>query len=1160
MKRYAEPGAKRRSVMRRKPRKQGIKSLCDNILTETARALRALFLNIVGDTKTEIDEGVTWTTGEIEGLRDVIKVYAKDAYDAAQATGSIIDPMNAMEGLSKSLKDGVLSEQQLMQMVSDIGGKLRTSQLLALINNWDMYESMLNDYRNAAGSADKEIENAMDSWTRKSNVLKNTWTEFVKTGLDSGQMKGILDFITGIVERLDSLPAVLTRILAVVASLNISKLVSGIESLYEKTTGLFASIKAGAGSIGAFGAVLGGIALAWSAVSFAVESYNLAQEKAREATENAIQAAKDDIASLDNLRSQYEAIVSSTEAESEKNKQLAEYKKQLVEVYGFEKDAVAGVNLERQTGIDLLDKEAEATLRKTLSENQATFERAAAAYNGTTSTRTFGGNIASSMIPAEELKRAGASIQELEDGTATLIVAGKNLRDTYENLGNVMAVLEKKQLSRAGLNLSEKNLLENLRAEYNRLGGEMEKWGGIYEGQIEMQARYNLLLEGTSSVIVDSRAAFDGLKRTLHETYGSNKELWDVMERMVNEMFPEYASGLKSTEAAAEDATGALEDETSALFANQKALGDNASAADIAAAAQKDAEAAVRSVIPALFDEQGQLNATGQTALSASSALADVVNAQLKLQYEAANSNLINLRAQLAGVSTEAIRAAMAIAVAYDAANAARAMGHSVGNLGYDRNSAANGVGTAYSLLRQIQAAEAEINRVQTQINSVQRYSSGGSSYTPSYNPHSGSSSGSGRTSGSSSSGSSAKQTDPRLESLLARVDILKAELALMKERGDSEDKQIGKMRELEGALKNLSNYYTKIGADQTDILNTEREWWSIENDIQKLLKDNTDYDKLRLEAAQNRVSLLKSELALLKEKGASDEDQISKMREIMQAIHDEAEILREIGGSQEEINGLSREWWSYHNDIADMLRDETDYDKLKREAASSRVALLKSELALMQERGDSTEAQIAKMREIMKALHDEAEVLRSIGADQEEINGYSREWWSYHNQIQELMDKEAQDAQTLADNLRDAAEAQRDLNNAERERNVHVYNKQTGQWEWTARPDSVISAQDAFWQAIQKLPEDQRAPYIAALNTSIWNNNLPGSMGLLGNILTDGRTISAWDMARRAAQNIVERQYVFGSVTLSERQAKEYSVYEFAEMSKQLSMFGNTP
>lgn len=172
--------------------------------TEAATALRALFLNIIGDTKTEIDEGVTWTTGEIAGLRDVIKVYAKDAYNAAQATGSVINPMKAIAGLSKSMKDGLLTEQQLMEMVSDIGGKLRTSQLLALIQNWDMYQSMLGDFADAAGSADKEVENALDSWTRKTEILKNKWTEFVSHLVETDTIKGALDGVIGLVEFLDS--------------------------------------------------------------------------------------------------------------------------------------------------------------------------------------------------------------------------------------------------------------------------------------------------------------------------------------------------------------------------------------------------------------------------------------------------------------------------------------------------------------------------------------------------------------------------------------------------------------------------------------------------------------------------------------------------------------------------------------------------------------------------------------------------------------------------------------------------------------------------------------------------------------------------------------------------------------------------------------------
>lgn len=172
--------------------------------SEAARAFRALVLNIVGDTKTEIDEGVTWTTGEIAGLKDVIRQYAPAAYEAAKATGEIIDPMEAIGGLAQSMKDGLLTEQKLMEMVSDIGGKLRTSQLLALIQNWDMYQSMLKDYANAVGSADKEISNAMDSWTRKTNILKNEWTEFIQSMVSTETVKGGLDGLIGLVELLDT--------------------------------------------------------------------------------------------------------------------------------------------------------------------------------------------------------------------------------------------------------------------------------------------------------------------------------------------------------------------------------------------------------------------------------------------------------------------------------------------------------------------------------------------------------------------------------------------------------------------------------------------------------------------------------------------------------------------------------------------------------------------------------------------------------------------------------------------------------------------------------------------------------------------------------------------------------------------------------------------
>lgn len=298
--------------------------------TEAATALRALFLNIIGDTKTEIDEGVTWTTGEIAGLRDVIKLYAKDAYDAAQATGSVINPMKAIAGLSKSMKDGLLTEQQLMEMVSDIGGKLRTSQLLALIQNWDMYESMLTDFAGAAGSADKEVENALDSWTRKTEILKNKWTEFVSHLVETDTIKGALDGVIGLVELLDS---DVGHFVITVAALTTGVTVLGKGLTWLKGTelikngkalvGIFADMEKGAGS---FSDVLTLInpktLIVVAAVAALAAAIYVGTQKQREYN-NALQETEAIQSKLGDTQSEYDALIDKTgELTAEEKKRL----------------------------------------------------------------------------------------------------------------------------------------------------------------------------------------------------------------------------------------------------------------------------------------------------------------------------------------------------------------------------------------------------------------------------------------------------------------------------------------------------------------------------------------------------------------------------------------------------------------------------------------------------------------------------------------------------------------------------------------------------------------------------------------------------------------------------------------------------------------------
>lgn len=172
--------------------------------TKAATAARALILNILGDTTTEIADGVTATEETVQSLSGILQKYAPDVVEAAQATGELINPMEAIAALSEAAKDGLLTEADLMTLVSDLGGKLRTNQLLALLENFDTYKDMLEDMSTAAGSAQAELAVMLDTWESKANILKNTWTEFVVHLVDTEDIKTGFDIVIGLVEVLDS--------------------------------------------------------------------------------------------------------------------------------------------------------------------------------------------------------------------------------------------------------------------------------------------------------------------------------------------------------------------------------------------------------------------------------------------------------------------------------------------------------------------------------------------------------------------------------------------------------------------------------------------------------------------------------------------------------------------------------------------------------------------------------------------------------------------------------------------------------------------------------------------------------------------------------------------------------------------------------------------
>lgn len=484
--------------------------------TEAATALRALFLNIIGDTKTEIDEGVTWTTGEIAGLRDVIKVYAKDAYDAAQATGSVINPMKAIAGLSKSMKDGLLTEQQLMEMVSDIGGKLRTSQFLALIQNWDMYESMLTDFAGAAGSADKEVENALDSWTRKTEILNNKWTQFISHLMETDTIKGALDGVIGLVEFLDSDLGHLTLTiggvtLAVVALSAAQKKIAASEAV----TGIAKVSKA----------LQEAIPLLWNYAA------------AKKAAQSKNHAAESALTFLDTGKA--ESLISGLKTAG------------WMAVITL---AIAGVN----KGLQMM-QEATDYLNRSFAE--------------------FDSDIKGANDSLEENRARLAEIAGMEDvwQTDEILAEKAALEETNAELEKQIANLEKVKVAKAKLMVGGEKASAAYVSGGTFLGGYRPGGGDAWESKAESAEAYLTAIQGATELTDAQRTSIENLLGAMDEMMAAYEALKDGGEKLTDaqqrELDAYYA--LKS---AYDWATGGAQRHVDALIDEAKQAGDTGKA------------------------------------------------------------------------------------------------------------------------------------------------------------------------------------------------------------------------------------------------------------------------------------------------------------------------------------------------------------------------------------------------------------------------------------------------------------------------------------------------------------------------------------------------------------------------------------------------------
>lgn len=266
---------------------------------------------------------------------------------------------------------------------------------------------------------------------------------------------------------------------------------------------------------------------------------------------------KNNVQALENYREKYLEIIASTDSEAEKDKQLIEWKKQLVKQYGLEEEALANVNKERQTGIDLINQELYKEATKTIDELKGYEEAYKKIYNAS---NVINNQRGFNAMRGFEQYGIGFDAVSNRDGSFNIKIT-YNTNDAnkqLEQLGKLLSDLKAKSLQLDKNNplynqfhASVNNQIEFVQKEYDRVKGIVDNYNDTVATGLAAYAQkylyeFTTKTEGQISNVID-KASFDIWKDKLLEMAGDSDPLRQSLLELANNLFPKFTNQVEQS-------------------------------------------------------------------------------------------------------------------------------------------------------------------------------------------------------------------------------------------------------------------------------------------------------------------------------------------------------------------------------------------------------------------------------------------------------------------------------------------------------------------------------------------------------------------------------------------------------------------------------------
>ena len=152
---------------------------------------------------------------DAEGLKkyeEACKALNVSLRETENGVTSLRDPMEVLKELSDAYSKLDTSDSRRTNLLNSIGSPSDAGAFQAVLENYDLYEKMLQEYSAGTGSMVTEAEMTADSWDGAMNRLSNTWTDTIGNIAESDAvitiingLNGLLSVVNNVTDKLGSL-------------------------------------------------------------------------------------------------------------------------------------------------------------------------------------------------------------------------------------------------------------------------------------------------------------------------------------------------------------------------------------------------------------------------------------------------------------------------------------------------------------------------------------------------------------------------------------------------------------------------------------------------------------------------------------------------------------------------------------------------------------------------------------------------------------------------------------------------------------------------------------------------------------------------------------------------------------------------------------------